>query len=199
MPRTISAGSTLTLPSDALLSPTSAHTWMNRATVADEGFYPGSPSSISPVSSVSSLNSDDFTVSANSIMKDKHRRRRRYVQRKKSMSLYHPVTPAAGFMPPRQPSCRGRELSKRVSFSDQVVIHQLPEEATDADDDKPTAMERMLEIDRLKAWVREQGENSDEGFGEDESNDWIRKLVALELVDSEGEDEQEDRVMADAA
>jgi len=159
------------------LSPTSRNTQMNRQLTAP-----------SPASSASSSSSDDSPDSPD--MKDK-RRRRRFVNSKKAMSLHQPSTPAASFMPARQPETRGRELcrERHVGFCDDVVVHYLPEEEEDEDADdvyeKPTAMERAMELERLKEWVKAHGET----MGDEESSEWVRKLVELEMGEIEKEEE----------
>ena len=159
---------------NSAMSPMSRNTFMNRHVGA---------APVSPVSSASSSSSaEDSPRSPN--LKDK-KRRRRYVREKskKAMSAHHPNTPAASFMmPSRQPAQRGRALArgKRVGFVEEITIHYISElEDDDAADQEPeqTAMEKAREIERLKKWVQDNSPNGND----DESKEWVRKLVALEM------------------
>jgi hypothetical protein len=105
-------------------------------------------------------------------------------------------------MPSRQPERRARELrrgnGKRVGFVDEVVVHILPsvESDTEEEEEDMTAMERAREIERLRQWVKEQGDNSPDGLNEEESREWVRKLVELEMGELEKEDEDVTMAMA---
>ena len=72
-----------------------------------------------------------------------------------------------------------------MGFADEVVVHYLPEEDEEEETwEKPTAMERAKELDRLKEWVKAHSET----MGDEESSEWVHKLVELEMGEMEKED-----------
>jgi hypothetical protein len=71
----------------------------------------------------------------------------------------------------------GRGFGQHVGFLDTIEVFELPIEADNNEEEGPTAMERMMELDRLKQWVQER---SSEEFGE---MGWVRRLVELEMAE----------------
>jgi len=75
---------------------------------------------------------------------------------------------------------------KRVGFVEEVTVHVLPFAREEPEEPMVSAVERSMEIERLKEWVKEQGMNSPAGgLSEEERKEWVRKLVELEMGDSE--------------
>jgi hypothetical protein len=85
----------------------------------------------------------------------------------------------SALIPEPQPANRARiperGLGQRVGFAEKIEIYQLPEEEEVDEEEGPTAMERMLQMEKLKQWVLER---SSEGLGE---MGWVRRLVELEM------------------
>jgi hypothetical protein len=104
-------------------------------------------------------------------------RRSRLEKRKKSEMR---DTAAWAILEP-QPANRarypGKGFGQRVGFLDTIEVFELPIEADNNEEEGPTAMERMMELDRFKQWVQER---SPEEVGE---MGWVRRLVELEMAE----------------
>jgi hypothetical protein len=110
--------------------------------------------------------------------KKRQARRSQWQKKKKSKTI---DTASAFAIPEAQPANRARiperGLGQKVGFVETTEIYELPEELEYGEEEGPTAMEKMLEMERLKEWVLER---SPGGVGE---MGWVRRLVELEMAE----------------
>jgi hypothetical protein len=121
---------------------------------------------------------DDDDLSFRLLHKKKRAARRSQWDKKKKRKTNCEPAPA---IPEPQPANRARiparGFGQRVGFVETTVVHELPEDPEDEKEDGPTAMEKMMQLERLKEWVLER---SPGGLGE---MGWVRRLVELEMVE----------------
>ncbi|KAI5812806.1 hypothetical protein BZA77DRAFT_323391 [Pyronema omphalodes] len=179
-------------PSSAL-SPTSRNTAMNRRLTQPSPSPTGSSSSSSSdddcdncglQAGETEADTEEYNTTINPeacSLKDKHRLRRHRQQRRERggmKSSHHPTTPSASFLPTPQPGHRGRTLiRKTVGFCDEVVVHYIEIEEEEEIEQGPSAMEKAMELERLKKWVEEMSPDAKE----EERGLWVRRLVELEM------------------
>jgi hypothetical protein len=63
-----------------------------------------------------------------------------------------------------------------VGFCDEVVVHYI-EAQEEEEEQGPSAMEKAMELERLKKWVEEMSPDAKE----EEKGLWVRRLVELEM------------------
>jgi hypothetical protein len=90
---------------------------------------------------------------------------------------YKPASPILEPQPANRARYPGRGFGQHVGFLDTIEVFELPIDPDYNAEDGHTAMERMIELDRLKQWVQER---SSEEVGE---MGWVRRLVELEMAE----------------
>jgi len=114
-------------------------------------------------------------------------------------SSYHPTTVGSGFGFP-MPNIgatltKATKPTRAVRFSDAPVEvfyrHEVPQEAEAEDDvhseEEMTAMQKQTEIEELKKWVESMHVENGTNEGS-EKEEWVRKLVRLEMEELEREE-----------